>query len=61
VDNIIGGWYLVDATGNLIADGTFNNPISMGQAGQGFPIFVTLLFGNPTADVQCSVFGQPQN
>lgn len=42
--NAIGGWYLVDSGGDLIAYGTFGSPQPMEEADQGIEISVTLVF-----------------
>ena len=47
VSNLVGGWYVVaDTNDQVIAAGTFANPIPMGAANQGFPMNVTLVFPN---------------
>lgn len=47
VGNVVGGWYLVDAAGTTVyAFGTFQTPIPIGAAGQGFPMNLTLVFPN---------------
>lgn len=55
----VGGWFVTDAAGNLIADGLFDNPIPLTVAGDGFPITVGLVVG-ATPQVQCWVFGSEQ-
>lgn len=45
VSNVVGGWFLVDATGKLISIGTFPNGIGMAADGQGIPMNVQLVFG----------------
>jgi hypothetical protein len=44
--NMIYGFWLEDAAGNLVAAGSFDTPISMGAAGQSVPLTVTLNFGS---------------
>ena len=61
VSNTLGGWFIVDTGGNLIADGTFNAPIPMTQLGNGFPITIALVAGTQNAVVQCWVNGLLQN
>ena len=60
VGNTLGGWFLVDATGNLVADGLFDTPIPLTQAGDGFPITVKLYFGTTNQLVGASVYGGAQ-
>lgn len=60
VTNSLGGWFLEDSLGNLIADGSFTPPIEMSEAGQGFPISIAQVFANLNTQVLCWVFGQLQ-
>lgn len=60
VSNSIGGWFLVDTTGNLIADGLFDSPLPMGIAGDAIPISVKLWCGTLTNLVGATVFGGSQ-
>jgi len=46
VTNVVGGFWVEDATGILVCIGTFTEPIPMGAAGQGFPLSVSLIFPN---------------
>jgi hypothetical protein len=45
VPNVIGGFFLEDATGKLVSVGTFPNGVAMQQNGQGIPMNVQLVFG----------------
>lgn len=49
VGNLVGGWFLVDSAGVLVAVGTFPNGISVSMAGQGIPMNVGLVFGRSAA------------
>jgi hypothetical protein len=60
VQNTVTGWFLVDATGKLIADGTFTQPQFMGVVGDAFVITLALLFGTTLGLVQCWVDGVMQ-
>ena len=60
VSNSIGGWFLVDSAGNLVADGSFTSPIVLQQQYDGFPITVSLIVGTQAALVNCWVYGQQQ-
>jgi hypothetical protein len=51
------GWFLVDATGSLIANGTIGNPIGMVNVGDGFPISVKLWYATTTQLTSCSIYG----
>ncbi len=44
VTNTIGGWYMLDAAGNLRLAGTFESPIPMQLAGQGIPMNIYDIF-----------------
>lgn len=46
VGNLIGGFWVETAAGDLVVIGTFENPIPVGAAGQGFPLSVSLIFPN---------------
>jgi hypothetical protein len=46
VGDVVGGWWIETATGDLIACGTFTEPIPIGEAGQGFPLSGSLVFPN---------------
>lgn len=46
VGNVVGGWWIETAGGDLIACGTFPDVISVGAAGQGFPLSGSLVFPN---------------
>jgi len=46
VGEVIGGWWLETAAGDVIAVGTFGQGIPIGAAGQGFPFPGSLLFPN---------------
>lgn len=46
VGNVIGGYWVETATGQLVCIGTFDGPVPMGAAGQGFPLSVALVFPN---------------
>jgi len=60
VTDIAGGWFLVDATGNLVAEGTFDSPIPMGAVGDGFPISLQLFRATTNILVSATVFGSEQ-
>lgn len=60
VSNIVGGWFLVDTGGNLIADGTFDSPVGLAAPGDGFPISVSLILGSLNALAQCWIYGNNQ-
>jgi hypothetical protein len=60
VSNSIGGWFLVDSTGALVADGLFDNPLPMGVAGDAIPISIKLWLGTLAAIVGATVFGGAQ-
>lgn len=48
VSNSIGGWWVEDATGNVRLVGTFDQPIPMGQEGDGFTWITQIVEGfNP--------------
>lgn len=61
VTNTLGGWFVVDSAGNLVADGQFNTPIPMVASGDGFPITLALFAGTTNALVQAWVYGVEQN
>lgn len=44
VGNVIGGWFLVETGGALIAYGTFGSPIPMEEPGQGIDLAPVLTF-----------------
>lgn len=46
VGNVIGGWWLETAGGNLFAIGTFPNGQPMQAPNQGLPLNLTLVFGS---------------
>jgi hypothetical protein len=46
VGEVVGGWWVETAAGDLIACGTFPQGIPVGQAGQGFPLSGSLVFPN---------------
>jgi hypothetical protein len=46
--NVVIGWYLLNAAGDLVAVGNFDNPIAMTQNGDSIPVNVTLNYGAPT-------------
>ncbi len=47
VGNVVGGWWVETAAGDLIACGTFpDGGIPIGEAGQGFPLSGSLVFPN---------------
>jgi len=46
IGNTIYGWFLVSAAGDLIAAGSFNDPIDMSAADQGFAFPGGLVFPN---------------
>lgn len=46
VGNMVGGWWLETAAGDLIACGTFAEAIPIGAAGQGLPLAGSLVFPN---------------
>lgn len=56
----VGGWFLVDSTGNLVADGTFTPVVPMNQNGNGFTISIALLQGEAAVAVACWVDGVQQ-
>ncbi len=58
--NNVGGWFLEDSAGNLIADGTFLTPVLMGVNGDGFPITLYLFIATTNLVVSCSLYGQQQ-
>lgn len=60
VGNTVTGWYLVDATGNLVADGKFDQGIVMDALGDGFTITLALIVGSLNALVECWVNGVMQ-
>jgi hypothetical protein len=60
VTNILGSWFLVDATGVLIAVGNFDSPIPMAVVGDGFPITVKLWFGTTNQLAGATVYGGGQ-
>lgn len=60
VQNTITGFFLVDATGNLIQDGTFTNPEFLGVTGDAFVITIAELFGTNQVLAQCWVDGVMQ-
>lgn len=60
VAGIVSGWFLLDAAGNLIGEGLFDNQIGMSQNGDGFPITVTLYVGTTNQLVTVTVYGQEQ-
>ncbi len=45
VGNLIGGWWLENAGGDVIAIGTFPSPVPMQTPFQILPITITLVFG----------------
>lgn len=60
VTDVIAGWFLVDATGILIADGLFDTPVAMVANGDAFPISLAMLLGTVNALVQSWVYGNQQ-
>lgn len=44
VGNVVGGWYLVESGGELIAYGTYGTPQPMEVPGQGLDVSITLVF-----------------
>lgn len=60
VTNIVTGYFLVDATGKLIADGTFTTPQFLGVVGDAFVLTVSLLFGTNVALIQAWLDGVMQ-
>lgn len=44
--NLIGGWFLVDANGDLVAIGVFPNAQPMQVPHQALPVSITLVYGN---------------
>jgi hypothetical protein len=60
VQNNVGGWFIVDAAGNLIADGNFDSPVPMSQNGDGFPISTALFEGTTNQLVMNWIYGQSQ-
>jgi len=46
VSNVIGGWWVETAGGQLVVIGSFPEPIPMSGAGAGFPISASLIFPN---------------
>lgn len=46
VTNVIGGFFIVDATGKLVLVGTFPNGVPMQVEGNGIPMNVQLVFGS---------------
>jgi hypothetical protein len=45
VTNNIGGWYLTTSTDQIVAIGTFDDPIPMAGDGDGIPVDILLRFG----------------
>jgi hypothetical protein len=60
VTNTVYGWFLVDATGNLVADGLFASPQPMAGVGNAFTITLLLTEANLLTLVQAWVNGQLQ-
>lgn len=46
VSNNVGGFWVENATGDLIVIGVFDAPVPMSGAGAGFPLSVSLIFPN---------------
>jgi hypothetical protein len=60
VQNVVTGFFLVDATGNLIQDGTFTAGQFLGIAGDAFVITLSQLYGTNQVLAQCWVDGVMQ-
>ena len=60
VQNVVTGYFLVDATGKLIADGTFTATQFLGVVGDSFVMTISLLFGTNQVLSQCWVDGVMQ-
>lgn len=45
VSNTVGGWFLLDSGGALVAVGTFDSPIPMVADGDGIPVDILFRFG----------------
>lgn len=60
VDNVVTGWFLVDSTGNLVADGAFTQTQPLQNPGDGFPITIALVVGSNAQQAQCWVDGVQQ-
>lgn len=60
VTNTVTGWFLTDAAGALVAEGSFSSGIPMVQNGDGFPISLKLAYGTLNQLIACWVFGELQ-
>jgi len=46
ISNVIGGWWVETAGGDLVVIGQFAEPIPMSGAGAGFPLSASIVFPN---------------
>ena len=60
VTDTVGGWFLVDTGGVLIAEGLFDAPVAMAGVGDGFPLTVALNFATLSSLITSWLYGSQQ-